>query len=280
MKSRLFLLALLLSSNVQAACKLPLNEKIIVGCSYKCDFYTRSRLKAAGARLGYRVKVISLDNTKDIERNLTEVDSVLFPGGADIHPKYYLKEVTQELKEYTEKNIHLYKSSQEGKARDIYEYTLLKRILNNEIEYKSLPVLGICRGMQMIAVAKGMPLYLDIATELNIPNRNYDFDKIQVTESDSLMNNLYGEKKFSALEIHHQGIRVDYYEAHKYEFPSVNVSAFSHGRKIAESIEVKGMTTLGVQFHPEKSLPSTTFPVFKWFLTKACEYKTTHKVAL
>lgn len=268
---------LITTSQVQATCKLPVHEKIIIGCTYKCDFFTRSRLKAAAARLGYKVKILNLSLNKDIAGSLALVDSVLIPGGADIHPKFYMKGVTDELREYTESNLHLVKFTEEGKKRDLFEFTLMKQFLAFGYKYEKLPVLGICRGMQMMSVAKGIPLYLDIKTELGIPNRQYKFDRINITEPDSLMSSLYGDKKFSGFQMHHQGIRVDYYEAHKNEFRNVNVSAFSNDGKIAESIEYKGMTALGVQYHPEKSLPKATYPVFKWFLTKACEYKNSSK---
>lgn len=266
------------ASIAQATCKLPTGEKIIVGCTYKCDFFTRSRIKAAGARLGYKVKVTDLSANKDIAQSLEGVDSVLIPGGADIHPKYYLKDVTPELREYTQNNLHLVQFTEEGKKRDLYEYTLVKMFLAGQATYKKLPLLGICRGMQMMSVAQGLPLYLDIKTELEIPNRRYKFDRIHITEEESLMNSLYGDKKFSGWEMHHQGIRVPYYEAHKHEYPNVVVSAYSNDGKVAEAIEYKGFTALGVQYHPEKSLPRATYPIFKWLLTKACEYKTTKDI--
>ncbi len=280
MKTLLIASVALLSTVAQASCKLPKNEKIIIGCSYKCDFFTRSRLKAAGARLGYKVKVVNLSSNKDIKASLDGVDSVLIPGGADIHPKYYLKNVTPELREYTLANLDLVEFTEEGKKRDVYEYTLLKKILSKKNEYSKLPVLGICRGMQMMSVAQGIPLYLDIKTELGIPNRRYKFDRIHITEENSLMQSLYGNKKFSGFQMHHQGIRVDYFEAHKAEYPDVVVSSFSNKNTVAESIEYKGMTALGVQYHPEKSLPKATYPIFKWFLTKACEFKKSSKDTL
>jgi putative glutamine amidotransferase len=275
---KIFLLlatALLTTSQVQATCKLPVKEKITIGCTYKCDFFTRSRLKAAAARLGYRVKIITLNPTRNIAESLAMVDSILIPGGADIDPKYYLKNVTDELREYTENNLNLVKFTAEGKKRDFFEYSLVKLYLASP--YKKLPMLGICRGMQMMSVAKGLPLYLDIKTELGIPNRLYKFDRINIADPESLMSSIYGDKKFSGFEMHHQGIRVDYYEAHRNDFHKVNVSSFSNDGKIAESIEYLDKTALGVQYHPEKSLPGATFPVYKWLLTKACEFKTSSK---
>lgn len=277
MKLLLILAVLISSSFVEATCKLPLNESIVIGCTEKCDFFTRSRLKSVGATLGYRVKFRNLSFHKDVTESLSTVDSVLIPGGADINPKFYLKDVTSELREYTQNNLHLVKFTDEGKRRDLFEYTLLKMFLKFESQYKKLPLLGICRGMQMMSVAQGIPLYLDIKTELGIPNRQYKFDRVSVTEEESLMRTLYGDGNFLGLELHHQGIRVDYYEARKNEFPNVKVSSFSNDGLVAESIEYKDMTALGVQYHPEKSFPGTAHPVFKWLLTKACEYKTTYK---
>ena len=276
MKIHLLLFAtFFITSNLHATCKLPLSEKIIVGCTYKCDFIYRSRLKLAAARLGYRLEIIDLSLNKDVSESLAMVDSILIPGGADINPKFYLRSVTDELRNYTQSNLHLVNFTEEGKKRDLFEYTLLKLFSTFREQYKKLPLLGICRGMQMMSVAQGLPLYLDIKTELGIPNRIKKFDRINITDPESLMSSLYSDKKFSGFELHHQGIRVDYYEAHKNDFPNVNVSSFSNDGKIAESSEYKDMTALGVQYHPEKSFPRATFPVYKWFLTKACEYKTT-----
>jgi gamma-glutamyl-gamma-aminobutyrate hydrolase PuuD len=269
-----FLLSL---SFAQASCELPKGEKITIGCTYKCDFATRSRLKIVGASLGYKLNFVDLSLNKDISESLSKVDTVLIPGGADIHPKFYLKDVSEDLRSYTEKNLHLVKFTEEGKRRDLFEYTLLKIYLSLGEKYSKLPVLGICRGMQMLSVAQGLPLYLDIATELGIPNRLYKFDKAIITENDSLMRSFYGDKDPKGFEMHHQGIRVDYFEAHKNDFPNVKVSSFSNQGKIAESIEYNDLTALGVQFHPEKSMPSTTRPIFKWYLTKACEYKSSSK---
>lgn len=276
MKS-LFLVSLFLLSSpmVLAKCKLPKGEEILIGCTYKCDFFVRSRIKAAGARLGYKVKFTDLSVNKNITQSLSEVDSVVIPGGADIHPKFYLKNVTEELRQYTENNMHLAVLTEEGKKRDLFEYSLVKQMLSNGATYQKLPLMGICRGMQMMSVAQGIPLYLDIKTELGIPNRRYKFDRINITDENSLMSSLFGDRKFSGWEMHHQGIRVDYFEDHKDEYPHVNVSAYSNDGKVAESIEYKNMTALGVQYHPEKSFPGAANPVFKWLLTKACEYKTT-----
>lgn len=278
--SSLLVLSSSWASSDSAHCRLPVKQKITIGCTYKCDFATRFRIRAVGAMMGYRVKFTNMNSSKDSKfssERLNEVDAVVIPGGADIHPKFYLKDVTQELRDYTMANLDLAVLTEEGRRRDLFEYSLLKSYLASPQKYQSLPVFGICRGMQMMSVAKGIPLYLDIKTELGIPNRKYKFDRIHIEDKDSLMGSLYGNRKFFGWEMHHQGIRVDYYEAHKNEFQNVKVAAFSNEHKVAESIEYTDLTALGVQYHPEKSLPETTFPLFRWLLNKACIYKTSVK---
>lgn len=275
-----FLLGLAPLAQAKERCKLPLGEKITIGCTYnKCDFPTRFRLRAAAARLGYRVKFINLSSLhqqqKDVSEILNSVDSVVIPGGADIHPKFYLKDVTPELREYTNQNLHLVNFSEEGRKRDLFEYTLVK--MYQDSQTTTQPMLGICRGMQMMSVAKGIPLYLDIKTELGIPNRIWKLDRIFITEDASLMDSLYGDRRFSGFQLHHQGIRVDYYQKHQNEFKNVSVSSYSNDGLVAESIEYTNQPALGVQYHPEKSVPETAYPIFKWFLTKACEHKNSSK---
>lgn len=124
----------------------------------------------------------------------------------------------------------------------------------------------------MMSVAQGIPLYLDIKTELGIKNRQFLFDKIQI-KSSSLMKSLYGEKKIKGFKRHHQGLRVPYWKANQDDYPFVKVSAFSHDEKIAEALEYTHRPALGVQFHPEMSTPKTTNPILKWFLTKSCEHR-------
>jgi gamma-glutamyl-gamma-aminobutyrate hydrolase PuuD len=270
----LFFFFIFLASHIHASCKLPAGERIIIGCTYnKCDRATRVRLKGAAATLGHRLTFVQLDQNHHAQDILESIDALLISGGADIDPKYYLKDVTPELQQYTAANLHMVVFTDEGKQRDPFEYHLLKEFLAGKESYKKLPLLGICRGMQMMSVAQGIPLYLDIASELNIPNRYHKFDRIHLTAEDSLMRKLYGNRSFLGWELHHQGIRMDYYNTYKENFPQVKVSSLSNKGLIAESIEYVGYNALGVQYHPELSFPSTTYPIFKWFLTKACDYK-------
>src|SRR5690606_20451506 len=132
--------------------------------------------------------------------------------------------------------LHLVKFTEEGRKRDPFEYSLVKLYSDDET-YKDLPMLGICRGLQMMSVAQGIPLYLDIKTELGIKNRKNLFDRIMLTQEDStVMNSIY-RKNVKGLKLHHQGIRVSYYQENQSNFPNTKVTAYSNNGKIAEAIE-------------------------------------------
>jgi putative glutamine amidotransferase len=276
MIKKVFVSAFVLSLSVSGlACELPRGEVLKVGCSHDCDFFYRFRLTMTAWGLGYSTKIVNLRSEPDMKKAMSDVDGILVPGGADIDPKYYLESVTPELQEYTKKNLKLVKWSSEGKERDPYEYSLIKTYSEDE-SFKNLPMLGVCRGLQMMSVAQGIPLYLDIKTEVGIKNRMNKFDRIS-PETNSLIQSLYTAHSFKGFKLHHQGIRVPYYEENQRKYPKTKVTAFSNDRKIAEAIEYTHRPALGVQYHPERSFSGTSVPVFRWFLTKACEYKTGKK---
>lgn len=270
-KSVVLGLCLLVSSSA-FTCELPQGEVIKIGCSYDCDFFYRFRVTMTAWMMGYKTSFVDLSRRPDMKKAMMEVDAVLVPGGADIDPKYYLEDISPELRDYTKKNLHLVKYSEEGKKRDPYEYNLIKTYSSDE-DFKDLPMLGVCRGLQMMSVAQGIPLYLDIKTELGIKNRHNKFDRIKITD-DSLISSIYQPASFLGFKLHHQGIRVPYYEENHRKYPLTRVTAYSNDRRIAEAIEYTHRPALGVQYHPEKSFTGTSTPVFKWLLTKACEYKT------
>jgi gamma-glutamyl-gamma-aminobutyrate hydrolase PuuD len=257
-------------------CELPQGEVLKIGCSYHCDVFYRFRLTMTSMMMGYKTKIVDMRNMGEVENALKEVDAVLLPGGADIDPKYYMGDITPELRDYTEKNLHLVKFTEEGRKRDPFEYSLVKHYSEDET-FKDLPMLGICRGLQMMSVAQGIPLYLDIKTELGIRNRKNVFDRIMMSQEEpTVMNSIY-RKNVKALKLHHQGIRVSYYQEHQADYPNTKVTAYSNNGKVAEAIEYTHRPALGVQYHPERSFSGASVPVFRWFLNKACEYKTSTK---
>jgi putative glutamine amidotransferase len=83
--------------------------------------------------------------------NIKDYDGVLFAGGQDINPKYY-----QEAVKYPG-------LVQIDAKRDAFEFELFDRA-----QRRGLPILGICRGIQMINVKFGGTLYQDLNSEARV----------------------------------------------------------------------------------------------------------------
>src|SRR5215212_7924168 len=87
------------------------------------------------------------------------LDGLVLQGGADVSPRSYGQEPLR--------------SEWEGdRLRDEYEIALLRAFMN-----KGKPVLGICRGAQLINVAFGGTLWQDIGTLVPDSLSHYDSDK-------------------------------------------------------------------------------------------------------
>lgn len=256
-------------------CKLPKGEVLTIGCTNSCGKFNRWGLKWYAKKLGYKVKTVNL-NAENTSIDYTDVDGVIIPGGVDIDPKYYVDKVTPEMKEHIEKYRDLAKLTKVGVARDKYEFDFLEKYFADK-DARYQPVLGICRGMQVLSVSQGIPMYLDIKTELGIKNRNYTLDRISITNKDSLIQDVIKKSSFRAVELHHQGINMSYYSKHRNTWPNLEVTSLSNGNKIAESLEFYNRPILGVQFHPEYTFGSVRRGVFKWLLKQACFNKNNSK---
>jgi putative glutamine amidotransferase len=241
---------------------------LTIGCATKCDVFFRYALNRVAKQNGVSVRV--LDVSKDgPSTEWGKYDGIIFPGGADINPDYYLSAVEPELQDYTRSLDHLVKYSEEGERRDPIEFNLLKKYFANP-SLADLPVLGVCRGMQMLAVSQGIPLYVDIKTELGIKNRRYLYDRIMLEPGETLLNELFSAS-FKGFKRHHQGIRVPYFQSNSSRWPSLKVTSFSNQGRVAESIEFSNRPVLGVQFHPENDFGFERNKIFGWLINKAKE---------
>lgn len=250
-------------------CDLNRDQKLVIGCTNYCGKFNRWALRRYAKRLGYEVELINLRSNKQTV-DYTAVDGILIPGGSDINPARYIATANDDIKDYLETVKHLYDPSKIGEVRDEFEFALLEKYFANE-ESRYQPILGICRGMQVLTVSQGIPLYVDIKTELGIRNRRYTLDRVTVNNPESLMQQTARKKYFRGVKYHHQGLRLDYFLANQDRWPNLEVTSTSNGGKIAESLEFYDRPILGVQFHPEWTLFSRMRTgVFEWFLKRSC----------
>lgn len=165
------------------------------------------------------------------------LDGLVLQGGADVNPMAYGE--TAMRPEWSGDRI-----------RDMYEMELLHEFLESR-----KPVLGICRGAQLINVAMGGSLYQDIETQIPGPTRHvadtYDQHTHSIVlEPGGLMEKLLGnDSPRKVISIHHQGIRTLGRE--------LTVEARAEGDGMIEAIRGTGRGfLLGLQWHPEFRRPS------------------------
>lgn len=165
------------------------------------------------------------------------LDGLVLQGGADVNPMAYGEPAMRP--EWAGDRI-----------RDMYEMELLHEFLESR-----KPVLGICRGAQLINVAMGGSLYQDIASQIPGPSQHqadsYDQHTHDIVmEPGGLLEKLMGAApQRKVISIHHQGIRT--------LGRDLAVEARATGDDMIEAIRGTGRSfLLGLQWHPEFRRPS------------------------
>lgn len=160
------------------------------------------------------------------------LDGLVLQGGADVAPQTYSQTATRP--EWSGDS-----------ARDMYELELL-----HEFVEAGKPVLGICRGCQLINVAFGGTLYQDIASDVpdaqSHVNDLYDSHRhtIQFPPGSSLASMFSGQATPLVNSIHHQAVR----DLGR----DLRIEAVSQGDNIIEAVRhTKSRFVMGVQWHPE-----------------------------
>ena len=164
----------------------------------------------------------------DAEGVLELLDGLILSGGADIDPALYGAE-----REATTAGFR--------RERDVFELDLAREALEREV-----PLLGICRGMQMLNVACGGTLDQHLAElELHLHTPGSFIDHDVVLEPDSQAARAVGTARLSVRSHHHQGIgRLG---------EGLRVSGRAEPGGLTEAIEVPGRRyALGVLWHAEE----------------------------
>ncbi len=213
------------------------------------DGYCTSILKAGGVPL-----IIPPYEEKDALLNtLDRLDGILLTGGADINPLYLGEEPVNALH-----GINYRRDRQE---------LLLTRLAAD----RQLPMLGICRGIQVMTAALGGKLYQDIYTQTGTQPIKHDqqLDRAVPShtvrvERDTLLYSIFGTGELAVNSFHHQAV--------KEAAPGFRVCATATDGIVeaVESTEYKSM--LGVQWHPECMIlrgDETMMPLFRWLTREA-----------
>jgi len=197
-----------------------------------------------------------------IAESVRRCDGVLLTGGDDIEPRLYGNGISAKLRRTVE-------TSPDGGARDLREVLLV-----DEVFRQRKPLLAICRGHQMLNVALGGTLIVDIPSQVpgalrhsRMDQRNRVVHEVRLTR-ESLLSKITGKRTLGVNSTHHQAVgRVA---------GPLQVTARSQDG-VVEGMELKPEAThllpflLAMQFHPERL--ADRYPehraVFRAF-TQAC----------
>lgn len=198
----------------------------IAGASEKCENYQNALCK------NQVTGVISTEIP-----DLRFIDGLLLPGGGDIEPAFFGQE------NMGSKNIDVFIDQIQFSALTMF--VLLKK-----------PVLGICKGLQIINTYFGGDIIQDLPTAQTHSYIEKDqFHPTQI-EKGSYLEKLYGTS-LTVNSAHHQGIG-------RLGKDLFSVQKSKDG--VIEGITHESLPIYGVQWHPERMEDAVSIPLFQYFL--------------
>ncbi|MCZ2490700.1 gamma-glutamyl-gamma-aminobutyrate hydrolase family protein [Dellaglioa carnosa] len=188
-------------------------------------------------------------NLDDVSKYLDLVDGLLLTGGQDISPELYGQEPHPKLQEL-------------NPPRDEMEMALIK-----DANSRNMPILGICRGLQILNVAFGGTLYQDLSEYPDWKVRHlqdptlpeYATHSISI-EPNSYLSEVYGQN-YRVNTYHHQAIN---------QLGESLVAIAESPDGLVEGLVSDDNRILAVQWHPEMSFTrnQSDLAIFKWLINK------------
>lgn len=187
---------------------------------------------------------VELTRDADVAEVVAHLDGLVLTGGADLDPALYGEEPDPDLGEVEE-------------SRDRWEMALYRAARE-----AGIPVLAVCRGLQLVNVAAGGSLRQHVAIDEGAGHPQWDVDGHEPTHavrvSDGTMLASIGPTDLAVNSLHHQVVaRVG---------EGLVVSAVASDG-IVEGLESPDGSVLAVQWHPE--LLSQPDPTFRWLVEAA-----------
>jgi len=199
-------------------------------------------------------------NPEHVREIMKRVDGLFLTGGEDVATEYYGEE--DEVG-----NLSL------NAERDRVELAAI-----SAADERALPILGVCRGVQVLNVARGGTLYQDLDQQLDGKPRDHSrggtgmfvqTHEVEVVQGCRL-DGLLGTRRFQGATSHHQAVKT----------PGRDLVAVAHSAEdgIIEALEQPGERfVVGVQWHPEvRADDETTIRLFKSFVEAAAQYHSAH----
>ncbi len=235
-----------------------LTGNFVDGETRLADHYYKS-VAAAG---GVPVVIPPLADKDAIIRTLDNIDGLVLTGGGDVNPLWTGEEPSPRLHSV-------------NRERDKAELMTVRLACNRQ-----LPILGICRGMQVLAAAMGGEVEQDIAEGFStgslkpvcpsgdvhpLIKHSQDADRGEPTHTvrilpGTVLSTLYNMETLPVNSFHHQAVRAC---GRRFSVAAVSPDG------VIEAMESSGQKpVMGVQWHPEW-LDGSGLPLFKWLVDEA-----------
>ncbi len=234
------------------------------GCELAKAYY-QSVLEAGGSPM----VIPPFTDEESLLAVVSKVDAIVLSGGGDLNPLLMGQEPVP--------GLHAINAE-----RDMAELSLIRMALDRQI-----PMLGICRGVQMLVAATGGSLYQDLPSQYSdAPLVKHDQDLARhcashsvSVEPGSILLSVFGKgrengpMRLYVNSFHHQAVQDP--------GPRLRVCARATDEVIeaVESCEYKSV--LGVQWHPESFIMNgdrCMMPIFEWLVGEAAEYAESRRI--
>ena len=215
-------------------------------CKLREDYY-----KAVAQAGGIPVIIPPVNDTDVIINTLEHIDGLLLSGGGDYNPLFCGEEPSPRLGGINCK-------------RDLPELLITQLAYNRQ-----LPILGICRGIQTLAIALGGKVSQDISDTAKVKH-SQDADRGEPThsiniEKESTLYHLFDQQETICVNsFHHQAVSDPGQRFH------ITARATDGIIEAMESQEFKSI--IGVQWHPE-CMGTDGQPLFRWLVRQANHYR-------
>jgi putative glutamine amidotransferase len=214
--------------------------------------YIESVLRAGGVPIVLPIN----DNPEVLKKMIASIDALIMTGGEDIDPlRYYNEEALPAQGEI-------------DPERDAFDIALIKLAIE-----RGIPLLGICRGHQLINVACGGTLYQDIPSQIRtgvLKHRQqapswYGTHQIELTPT-SILAKILGTATIVSNTFHHQAV--------KDVAPGFVVTGRTSDGVVETMEKIGNPKVFSVQFHPEGPTSrglDDFFPIFTYLVGLASE---------